>query len=73
MTIGNGDNPMRTYELHDTPVRFEHMGEYIFLYMDDETFYQFKFEFEDFFVGDYFDADGELIEEFAMWVFGVEA
>ena len=58
----------REYQL-DPIVHIEHNKEYLFLYMEDKSFYQFKFEENLFFVGDIFDKDSEHIDTFASYVF----
>jgi len=58
----------REYQLKPI-TKIEHNKEYLYLYMEDNSFYQFKFEENLFFVGDIFNVDGEHLDSFASYVF----
>ena len=58
----------REYQLEPI-IKIEHENEYLLLYMKDNSYYQFKFEDNLFFVGDIFDVDGEHLDTFASYVF----
>lgn len=77
MTIGfdnkvsitcNGET--REYSIPEPITNIEHDTEYVFLYVEGGNFYQFKFEVENFLVGDLFNKDGEHLNDFASHVFG---
>ena len=77
MTIGfdnevtvtcNGET--RVYSIPEPITKIEHETEYVYLYVEGGKFYQFKFEVEDFLVGDIFTNEGDHIKEFASHVFG---
>jgi len=77
MTIGfdnvitvtcNGET--RTYTIPEKIVKVEHNTEYVYLYVEGNIFYQFKFEEEYFLVGDIFTNKGEHLDSFASFVFG---
>jgi hypothetical protein len=48
----------------------EYMKNYVFMHTVDGMIYQFKFEEENFLVGDIIDENDEVVDEFAMHVFG---
>jgi hypothetical protein len=50
----------------------EHVMEYIYLTLLDDSLLQFKMEVDDFWVGDKFDSQGEFIEPIACHVFGLK-
>lgn len=60
----------RSYEIPERIIKIEHDTEYVYLYVEGNMFYQFKFEFEKFLVGDVFTNDGEFLNSFAQHVFG---
>lgn len=65
----NGES--REYSIVGKIVDTSSTGEYV--YVDtDEYRYQFKFEVDDFLVGDIFDKSGEFYDSFASHVFGEE-
>jgi len=66
--ICNGE--MRTYTIPENITKIEHETEYVFIYVEDNKFYQFKFEEGNFLVGDIFENDGEHLDSFASFVFG---
>jgi len=59
----------REYSLEPI-TKIEHNLEYLFLTREDNSFYQFKFEEDNFLVGDIFDEEGEHLDSFASHVFG---
>jgi hypothetical protein len=61
----------REYTIPEEIKSIEATGEYIYVNVEGK-FYQFKLEMDNFLVGDIFDTDGELIEEYACHVFGEE-
>ena len=61
-------NETREYQLNPI-TKINHDNEYLNLYMEDNSFYQFKFEEGLFLVGDIFDKDGEHLDSFAAYVF----
>ena len=63
-------NEVRLYTLPELPVRIGHENEYVFLYFENEWFYQFKFEDDMFLVGDIFDHHGDFVNTFGCYVFG---
>ena len=64
----NKDHEIRIYDF-DITDKYEHEGDYLFLYAEDESFYQVKFEEGNFLVIDLFDKDGEFIESIGSHVF----
>ena len=52
--------------------KVEQEGEYVFIYNDEPTFLQVKFESDNFLVIDEFDEDGELVADIGAHVFGEE-
>lgn len=60
----------RTYNIVEEIEKVEHSNEYVYIYVEGGDYYQFKFEDGDFIVGDKFDSDDELIEEFAHYILG---
>ena len=72
MVTNNSHDESRIYGLPDSTniIRVEHEYEYIRLYDEDDSMYQFKFEEGDFLVGDIFNKEGEHTNEIASWVFG---
>jgi len=63
------DDESRMYSIPEPITRIEHDTEYVFLYVESKKFYQFKFEVDEFLVGDIFQEDGEHIDSFASHVF----
>jgi hypothetical protein len=65
------NNETREYlvDKNNNGIEYE-VGEYFFIRLSEGFYYQFKFEENDFFVGDLFDKDDELIREVASYVFG---
>ena len=61
----------REYDLPDY-TKVEQEGEYIFITLPNGNCQQYKMEFDDFFVGDLYDSDGEFIDSIASHVFGEE-
>ena len=54
----------------DTPIKkIVHEEEYVYVYTEINI-YQFKFEVDNFLVGDILDFDFEWVDDFAMHVFG---
>ena len=79
MTIGfnniitvtcNGET--RKYRIEEPVTKIEHDTEYVYLYVEGKKFYQFKFEVDNFLVGDIFTNEGEHLNTFASHVFGEE-
>ena len=82
MTIGfdnkvtvtcNGET--RIYQIPESIniTKIEHDTEYVYLYVESGKFYQFKFEIDNFLVGDiYRTSTGEFLDTFAHHVFGEE-
>ena len=66
--IGNGEK--RTYTIPEKILKIQHDTEYVFLYVEGYKFYQFKFEINNFLVGDIFKNNGEHLDTFASHVFG---
>jgi len=66
----NGES--RVYDLDYRTTKFDQNNEYVFLETDDGGFYQFKFEENNFFVGDLFDKDGTHLDSVACHVFDEE-
>jgi len=66
------NDEVRTYDIAEPVIDFKVEDNYVFIYVDDPdiSFYQFKFEFDMFFVGDKFDGDDEHVGEFACHAFG---
>jgi phosphomevalonate kinase len=64
-------NETREYKIDENITKIEHNTEYVFVYVEGGNFYQFKFEVDNFFVGDIFDENGEHIDTFANYVFGI--
>lgn len=64
----NGET--RTYTIPEKIVKIQHDTEYVFLYVEGKKFYQFKFEENNFLVGDIFTNDGEHLDSFSCYVFG---
>lgn len=60
----------RTYKIPERITKIEHDTEYVFIYVEGNKFYQFKFEEGNFLVGDIFTVEGEHIDSFASHVFG---
>jgi hypothetical protein len=50
----------------------EQNNEYIYITLPDESMLQFKMEFDNFFVGDEFDRNGEFLDTIANYVFEEE-
>jgi hypothetical protein len=63
------DNKSRIYDIPERITRIEHDTEYVFLYVEGRKFYQFKFEVNNFLVGDIFTNEGEFLEAFACYDF----
>jgi len=68
------DDETRTYDIPEDVRDVVEEDNYVFIYVDDVEikFYQFKFEVDDFLVGDTFDQDDEFLNTFACHVFGEE-
>jgi hypothetical protein len=62
----------RGYQIPDRITKVEQEQEYIFIYVENGDYYQFKFEEGNFLVGDLFNNQGEFLECFASHVFGEE-
>ena len=60
----------RVYDIDGTIKSIEQTNEYVLIYLDDTYHYQFKFEDGNMLVGDLFDENGEVVEEFGCFVFG---
>jgi len=66
--VSEDNREMREYQLN--PIEsFIQENEYVFFYMADGSFYQFKFEDSCFFVGDEFDSKEEHVNTFSAHVF----
>ena len=68
IVISNGER--RTYTIPDKILKIQHDTEYVLLYVEGYKFYQFKFEINNFLVGDIFKNNGEHLDSFASHVFG---
>ena len=68
MVISNGEK--REYLIIEPIIKIVHETEYVFIYVEDDKFYQFKFEVDNFLVADIFTNDGEHLDSFASHVFG---
>lgn len=68
----NGES--REYDINEYNKGLEHKEgeEYFYIRTAKGFYYQFKFEENDFFVGDKFRDDDEFLDEFASHVFGEE-
>jgi hypothetical protein len=66
----NCDDESRTYTIPEPVTDFKVEDEYVFIYVEGGKYYQFKFEFDRFFVGDIFDTDGNHLDDFACHTFG---
>lgn len=64
----------RTYDIPEIIRDVVEEDNYVFIYVDDPEvkYYQFKFEDDDFLVGDTIDQEDEFINTFACHVFGEE-
>ena len=60
------------YRIEEPVMKIEHDTEYVRLYVEGNKFYQFKFEVDNFLVGDIFTNEGEHLDSFAAHVFGEE-
>jgi hypothetical protein len=60
----------REYDLPHKVASIIHDEEYLYITGENGNIAQYKFEYNQFFVGDLTDKDGEHLEELAMWVFG---
>jgi hypothetical protein len=60
----------REYHLPGEIKKINQESEYVLFKMGNNHTYQFKFEYNDFLVGDIIDGDGDHVGEFAMHVFG---
>ena len=67
-TVCNGEN--RTYKIDDPIKEVARDNEYVFVYIEGGNYYQFKFEENNFLVGDIYDKDGEFVDTYACHVFG---
>jgi hypothetical protein len=65
------DGEQREYTLPEEPVKIEEQGEYFFIHTES-FYYSFKFEVDNFFVGDKFDHKENHLGEIACHVFGDE-
>jgi len=54
----------------DTVINTKQENEYVFIYTKGGNYFQFKFEVNNFLVGDIFDKNGEHLDTFACHVFG---
>lgn len=59
----------RIYDIPETVTDFKVEDQYVFIYVEDGGYYQFKFEEDMFFVGDRFDAQDEFLDTFACHAF----
>jgi hypothetical protein len=67
------DGESREYTIGEPTNGIEYKkGEEYFYIRAKYYYYQFKFEVDNFFVGDIFDNDGEFMDSFASHVFGEE-
>ena len=64
----NGET--RIYEIPKKILKIENNSDYVFVYVEGKEMYQFKFEINNFLVGDIFTIEGEHIDSFASHVFG---
>ena len=62
------DGEVREYDLNDIQSSL-HEGEYVYLNRDNGSFYQLKFEEDNFLVIDEFDEDGEYVDSVGSHVF----
>ena len=60
----------RVYDINGTIKSIEQTNEYVLIYLEDTYHYQFKFEEGEMLVGDLFDENGEVVDEFGCFVFG---
>ena len=67
-------NETRVYNIPEDIRDIVEEDNYVFIYVDDSEikFYQFKFELDNFLVGDSFDLENEFLDSFAYHVFGEE-
>ena len=65
------DGESRMYTIPEPVTDFKVEDEYVFIYVEGK-YYQFKFEFDKFLVGDIFDNEGNHLDTFAHHVFGEE-
>ena len=65
-------NETRVYNIPEDIRDIVEEDNYVFIYVDDSEikFYQFKFELDNFLVGDSFDLENEFLDSFACHVFG---
>jgi len=64
------DGESRTYDIPEKVKDFKVEDEYVFIYVEGGKYYQFKFEFDKFLVGDIYKNDGEFLDTFACHTFG---
>ena len=64
----NGEK--RIYDIPKPIIDIKQDKEYVYLRVNDNMIYQFKFEVDNFLVGDIFENDGEHLDSFASHVFG---
>ena len=65
----NGET--RKYNIPERITKIEHDNEYVYLYAEYGFHYQFKFEVNNFLVGDVFTTeDGQFLKGYASYVFG---
>jgi len=65
--ITNNQVYQREYMLRVDMYTIEQIKEYIFIYEENGSFHQFKFEDDFTLIGDFVSANGEDITPFAMW------
>ena len=65
------DGESRMYTIPEPVTEMKVEDEYCFIYVEGK-YYQFKFEFDKFLVGDIFDNEGNHLDTFAHHVFGEE-
>ena len=60
----------RVYDIDGEIKSIEQTNEYVLIYLTDSYHYQFKFEDGEMLVGDLFDENGDVVDEFCCFVFG---
>lgn len=64
------DGEKRVYDIPKPITNIKQSDEYVYLHVEGNMIYQFKFEVDNFLVGDIYTNDGEHLDSFASHVFG---
>ena len=60
----------RMYVIPEPVTEMKVEDEYVYIHTKEGNYYQFKFEFDMFLVGDIYTKDGEFVDTFACHTFG---